>query len=87
MSLPKLVQVIGMVSAVALPFFNIPLILRIRKCKSSSEISLVWAIGVLVCLIGMLPSGLASADRVFRVFTVINLVLFSFVVVQVLRFR
>ena len=87
MSLSELVQVIGMVSAVALPFFNIPLILRIQERKSSSDISMVWAIGVLVCLVGMLPSGLASADRVFRVFTVINLILFSAVVVQVLRFR
>jgi hypothetical protein len=35
----------------------------------------------------MLPAGLGSPDAVFRAFTVVNLVLFSFVVLQVFRYR
>jgi len=87
MTLPGLAQTVGMISAVALPFFNLPLIFRIQQRRSSYDISSVWAVGVWVCLAGMLPSGLVSHDPVFRIFTVVNIVLFSAVVVQVLRFR
>ena len=80
-------QTLGMVSAVVLPFWNIPLIWRIQQRRSSRDLSMAWALGVWVCLVGMLPCGLASADGVFRVFTLFNLLLFSVVVFQVLRFR
>ena len=70
-----------------LPFWNIPLIWRIQQRKSSRDISPAWALGVWVCLAGMLPSGLASQDPIFKIFTVINLALFSAVVFQVVRFR
>lgn len=83
----ELTQTVGMVSAVALPFWNIPLIWRIQQRRSSRDISLAWALGVWVCLVGMLPCGLASTDGVFKAFTVVNLLLFSAVVFQVLRFR
>jgi len=82
-----LVQAVGMVSAVVLPFWNIPLIWRIQRRRSADDLSPAWALGIWVCLIGMLPSGLASPDGVFKVFTVVNLVFFSAVVFQVLRFR
>ncbi len=87
MTSSDLVQAMGMVSAVALPFWNIPLIWRIQKRRSADDLSPAWALGIWVCLIGMLPSGLASPDGVFKVFTVVNLGLFSAVVFQVLRFR
>ena len=78
---------LGMVSAVTLPFWNIPLVWRIQKRKCSDDISLAWAAGVWACLVGMLPSGLASPDLVFKVFSVINLLFFSSVLFQVVRFR
>jgi len=78
---------LGLMAAVVLPLWNIPLILRIRRRKSSRDISLLWAVGVFVCLVLMLPSGLSSSDPVFRVFTAINFVLFSTVVAFVLRYR
>lgn len=76
-----------MAAAVALPFFNIPLIIKIHQRKSSKDISLVWALGVFACLAVMLPAGLRSADPVFRVFAVVNVGFFTAVVVQVLRYR
>ena len=82
-----MIQTLGLIGAVVLPLWNIPLILQIRKCRSSKEISLAWAIGVFVCLLCMLPGGLRSPDPVYRVFTVVNVLLFSGVVVQVLRYR
>lgn len=63
MTLPELVQAVGMVSAVALPFWNIPLIWRIQERRSADDISPAWALGVWFCLVGMLPSGLASVDE------------------------
>ncbi len=87
MTSSDLVQAVGMVSAVVLPFWNIPLIWRIQRRRSADDLSPAWALGIWVCLIGMLPSGLASPDGVFKVFTVVNLVFFSAVVFQVLRFR
>ena len=85
--MPDFIEKLGWISAVVLPFWNIPLIVRIGQRKSSKDISLAWALGVLICLVGMLPSGLRSADGVFKAFTVVNLAIFSLVVVQVLRYR
>ena len=82
-----LIDTIGLIAAVAMPFWNIPLILTIRRRKSSRDISLAWALGVLVCILLMLPSALTSPDGVFRAFGVVNTVLFSGVVFQVLRYR
>ena len=39
-------RVLGMFFGVAMPFFNIPLIRRIVKRRSSEDISLTWVIGV-----------------------------------------
>lgn len=82
-----MIETLGLIGAVVLPMWNLPLILRIQRRRSSRDLSLAWALGVWACLLLMLPSGLRSADRVYRAFTVANLVLFSAVVVQVLRFR
>ncbi len=82
-----MIQTIGLIAAVALPFWNIPLIVRIGQRKSSRDISLPWALGVLACLLLMLPSALLSPDRVFKVFAVVNVTMFSLVVIQVLRYR
>ncbi len=82
-----MIEFLGFAAAVALPFWNIPLILTLQKRRSSKDISLSWALGVLACLILMLPSGLRSADPVFRVFCVMNAGMFAIVTAQVLRFR
>ena len=82
-----MIQTIGLIAAVIMPLWNIPLIIRIGRRKSSSDISLPWALGVLACILLMLPSALASTDAIFRVFGVLNAVLFSAVVIQVLRYR
>ena len=80
-------RTVGMIAAVVLPFWNIPLILHIRRRRSSRDISLPWALGVLACIVLMLPSALGSPDAVFRVFSILNTLLFSAVVLQVLRYR
>ena len=74
-------------AAVALPLFNLPLIMLIIKRKSSADISMVWAIGVWVCLLIMFHSGVSSKDIIWKTFTIVNIILFSAVVVFVIVFR
>ncbi len=82
-----MIKTIGLIAAIVLPFWNIPLIVKIGKRKSSKDISMAWAVGVFTCLVLMLPSGLSSSDVVFKTFTVVNFLLFSAVVVQAFRYR
>jgi len=81
------IKLLGLVAALILPLWNIPLIVKISKRKSSKDFSLWWAVGVWGTLVLMLPSALVSEDFVFKVFNVTNLAIFSIVVVQVLRHR
>lgn len=78
---------VGLIAAIILPFWNIPLIVRIIKRKSSRDISLWWALGVWICLVAMAPSGFTSSDIVWRVFNITNIILFSAVVVTTLIYR
>lgn len=82
-----MIKTLGIIAAVILPFWNIPLIIRIQKRKSSKDISIFWALGVWVCLILMFPAAIISSDSVFKVFSIVNIILFSLVVVQTLRYR
>lgn len=81
------IELLGLVAAVGLPLWNIPLLLKIRKRRSSRDISLTWAFGVWGCLLLMLPSGLSSPDPIYRAFTISNAILFTAVLFEVLRFR
>lgn len=51
------------------------------------DISIHWAIGVWVCFVLMAPEGFRSSDIVWRVFNIINLILFSAVALVVLIYR
>ncbi len=82
-----MLEKIALVSAVVLPFWNIPLILRIIRRKSSRDISLSWVLGVWVCFLLMAPSGFVSKDPVWRVFNITNFILFSLVMIAVLVYR
>ncbi|MFH1776153.1 MAG: hypothetical protein ABH952_01110 [Candidatus Omnitrophota bacterium] len=82
-----LVHVIGTVAAIILPLWNIPLIMRIKKRKSSHDVSLWWVWGVWVCFVLMLPSGLNTVDIVFKTFTVGNFILFTSVLYYVVKYR
>ena len=82
-----MITILGMLAAIVLPLFNIPLMMRMRRRKSSSDISLVWTLGVFFCVILMLPSAVISEDLVFKLFAIVNVILFSGVVYHVIRFR
>lgn len=76
-----MIKTLGLIAAIILPLWNIPLIVRIIKRKSSKDISLFWALGIWVCLLGMFPSGLVSTDIIWKTFNIINLVLFTAVAI------
>lgn len=77
----------GMFAGIVMPLFNIPLVYKIWKRKSSSDISLTWALGVWSSILIMTPSAILSSDPVFRIFGIANMLLFSLVVVFVLKYR
>ena len=81
-----MIQLIGLIAAVAMPLWNIPLIVRIEQRKSSKDLSVSWALGVLACILLMLPASLRSPDVILRAFGVANAALFSLVTIQILRY-
>jgi len=83
----SLIENVGLVAAVSLPLFNIPLIFRIIKRKSSEDLSLVWVLGVWICIVLMFPSGFKSADTVWRVFNIVNITFFTMVMLVTLKYR
>jgi len=83
----ELIEKIGFIAAISVPLFNIPLIIRIIQRKSSDDISLTWVLGVWICFILMLPSGLISDDIVWRAFNIANITFFTVVVIVTLRYR
>lgn len=82
-----MLDTLGMIAAAGMPLWNIPLILHMERRKSSADISLLWVLGVWACILLMSPTAVHSTDPAFRAFGWMNLVLFTAVVVQVLRFR
>lgn len=77
----------GMVAGLVLPFFNLAQITRMVKCKSSHDVSIVWCIGVWICIMLMLPSALISEDTVYRTFSIANVAFFSALVGTAVYYR
>ena len=82
-----MIQTLGMVSGIIMPFFNIPLIVRIVRRRSSADISLVWVVGAWICVMGMLPQSLQSPDPVLLTSGIVNGIFFTGVFVSVLYFH
>ena len=82
-----MIQALAMVSGILMPLFNIPLIFRIVRRRSSEDISLVWVVGVWFCVMGMVPHSLQSPEPVLLVFGVVNGLLFTGVLLSVLYFN
>jgi uncharacterized protein with PQ loop repeat len=82
-----LLATISLIAGVVLPFWNIPLIIRIVKRKSSDDISIWWGIGVWSSLALMLPHGLLTEEIVLRWFTISNFVLFTITFIIVLIYH
>lgn len=80
-------KTVALIAAIILPLWDIPLIVRVMKRRSSKDISIPWALGVWVCFLLMAPEGFRSPDFVWRTFNIVNLILFTTVVAVVLWYR
>ena len=78
---------VAFIAAIILPLWNIPLIVRVIKRRSSADISIFWALGVWTCFLLMAPDGFRSSDPVWRAFSIVNLIFFTAVVIVVLFYR
>jgi hypothetical protein len=87
MKMSDAIDTIGFIAAIILPLWNIPLIMRIIKRRSSEDLSVWWAMGVWVCIVLMFPAGLRSEDTIWRTFNIMNFVLFSGVAVSTVYYR
>ena len=82
-----MIEKIGLAASVSLPLWNIPLIMKIVKRRSSADISMSWVMGVWSCSLLMLPSGLMSKDIVLKAFSVVNILFFTGVMLAALKYR
>ena len=82
-----MVEKIALIAAIVLPLWNIPLIVRVIRRKSSGDISIYWVLGVWTCFLLMAPAAFRSPDIVWRAFNIVNLVLFTAVAVVVVAYR
>jgi len=83
----SLIIQIGLIASCMMPLFNIPMIIHIFKRKSSEDISLVWLLGVWGCIVLMFPATLISPDIIFKVFGILNLLLFSALTLVAVKYR
>ena len=83
----KTIHDIGVVAGAVLPLFNIPLIIKLVKRKSAKDFSKLWVLGVWTCALLMLPSAILSPDLAYKVFGIMNIILFSVVTFLVLRYH
>ena len=80
-------ETLALVASVVMPLWNIPLIVKIVQRRSSSDMSLFWAWGVWICMLLMLPWAVVTGELVLKVFSWVNFILFSGVVVVVVKYR
>jgi uncharacterized protein with PQ loop repeat len=86
-NLMDVMRYVGAFAGFILPVFNIPLIIRMVRRKSSDDLSLIWVGGVWVCILLMSPAALTSEDFAFRAFGITNLLFFSAVTYVAFKYR
>lgn len=82
-----LIDTIGFWGAVALPLFDISLIMHVIKRRSSADISMVWAWGLWLCSVLMAPSAFVSGDKVALGFNIVNVVMLTAVLIVVVKYH
>jgi uncharacterized protein with PQ loop repeat len=82
-----MMQKIALIASIILPLWNIPLIVRIIKRRSSKDLSIPWALGAWFFFLAMFPAGIQSPDIVYRTFTYVNFFFFTLVMVFTILFH
>lgn len=81
------IETVGLIASVILPFFNIPLIYRMIQRKSSADLSLIWVVGVFVCIVAVFPAAWRSPDSTFKIFETLNVLFFGVVTFFTIYYR
>lgn len=81
------IGIIGIVGSILMPLFNIPMIVRIIRRKSSQDFSLVGAAGLFSCMLLMLPQALRSEEISFKLLNFISVIVFGILIVSIIRYR
>ncbi len=84
----QIMETVSLVAGASLPLFDIPLIVRIVRRRSSADISIIWIVGLWVCSMGMAPAAIfSSPDLVWKTFNIVNVVLLTAVLIAVIRYH
>jgi uncharacterized protein with PQ loop repeat len=81
------VKTIGLWAATILPLWDIPLIVRIVRRKSSQDISLIYAVGIWVTAVMMAPSAFVSGDKLAIGFNTMNVIMLTAVMIVTIKYR
>jgi hypothetical protein len=80
-------EILALVASIVMPMWNIPLIVKIVRRRSSHDLSLFWVWGVWGCMLLMIPWAMVTREVVLKVFSFVNLFLFSGVLVAVMKYH
>ena len=80
-------ETLALIASVMMPLWNIPLIVRIVQRKSSKDLSVAWFLGVWICMLLMVPWAFVTKDIVLKVFSFVNVSLFSMVGFVIFKYR
>ena len=79
---------IGLWAGIILPLWDIPLIVRIIRRKSSADISLIWMWGLWASSVLMAPSALiANTNKAAVGFNIVNVTALTTLLVVVLKYH
>ncbi len=80
-------KTLGFWAAVVLPLWDIPLIVRMVRRRSSQDISLAWIFGLWGASLFMAPSAFVSRDILAMGFNTMNVAMLTAVLAAVLKYR
>jgi len=82
-----MLKTVGFWAGVALPLWDIPLIVRVVQRKSSQDISLAWALGIWISSIFMTPPAFILGNKIAMGFDIMNVTMLTAVVVVTIKYR
>lgn len=80
-------KTIGLIAATMLPLWDIPLIARIVRRRSSQDISLIYVVGIWVTALMMAPSAFVSGDLLAIGFNTMNVIMLTAVMLVTIKYR
>jgi uncharacterized protein with PQ loop repeat len=78
---------VGFWAGVMLPLWDIPLIVRVIRRKSSADISLLWTWGLWLSSVFMAPSSFLVHNPMAMAFNIVNVTTLTVVLIAVVKYR